>query len=148
MTKNTVHISPALQEFNRIFKEFNMIYRDAALKLGLSNSVFDIFYTICESGDCCTQKYICDATFLPKQIVHSAIQKLDAEGLVELKPGKGRSVNICLTPLGEEELHTLINPVFELENAVFESMSANDTEKMLELNNRYLSILREQFSKL
>ena len=74
MTKNTVHISPALQEFNRIFKEFNMIYRDAALKLGLSNSVFDIFYTICESGDCCTQKYICDATFLPKQTVHSAIQ--------------------------------------------------------------------------
>lgn len=111
MTKNTVHISPALQEFNRIFKEFNMIYRDAALKLGLSNSVFDIFYTICESGDCCTQKYICDATFLPKQTVHSAIQKLEAEGLVELKPGKGRSVNICLTPLGEEELHTLIDPV-------------------------------------
>ena len=45
MTKNTVHISPAQQEFNRIFKEFNMIYRDAALKLGLSNSVFDIFYS-------------------------------------------------------------------------------------------------------
>ena len=93
MTKNTVHISPALQEFNRIFKEFNMIYRDVALKLGLSNSVFDIFYIICESGDCCSQKYICDATFLPKQTVHSAIQKLEAEGLVELKPGKGRSVN-------------------------------------------------------
>ena len=41
----TPYMSSNLREYNRIYKEVNDIYRDAASKFGLSNSVFDILYT-------------------------------------------------------------------------------------------------------
>ena len=63
----TPYMSSNLREYNRIYKEVNDIYRDAASKFGLSNSVFDILYTICEVGEGCLQKDVCDATFIPKQ---------------------------------------------------------------------------------
>lgn len=59
----TPYMSSNLREYNRIYKEVNDIYRDAASKFGLSNSVFDILYTICEVGEGCLQKDVCDATF-------------------------------------------------------------------------------------
>ena len=72
----TPYMSSNLREYNRIYKEVNDIYRDAASKFGLSNSVFDILYTICEVGEGCLQKDVCDATFIPTQTVNSAIRKL------------------------------------------------------------------------
>ena len=59
-------LHPGMKEFNRIFKECNHIYHDIALKLGLSDSGFDILYTLCEIGDGCLQKDICDATMLSR----------------------------------------------------------------------------------
>lgn len=39
-------MSPALSMFNHIYKEFNEIYHEATLKMGLSDSAFDILYSI------------------------------------------------------------------------------------------------------
>lgn len=142
------HLSSSLQEFNKIIKAFNQLYRDAAQKLGLSNSAFDIFYTICELGGHCQQKDICEATFIPKQTVHSAILLLEKEGLIQLAPRKGRAVDISLTEAGEEKVHSLMTPVFHLENASFDAMTLEETETMLTLNQRYLEILKKEFSKL
>ena len=69
-------LHPGMKEFNRIFKKCNHIYHDIALKLGLSDSGFDILYTLCDIGDGCLQKDICDATMLSKQTIHSSVQKL------------------------------------------------------------------------
>lgn len=100
----TPYMSSNLREYNRIYKEVNDIYRDAASKFGLSNSVFDILYTICEVGEGCLQKDVCDATFIPKQTVNSAIRKLEQEGYLTLSNGKGHSKHILLTESG----HTLL----------------------------------------
>ena len=100
----TPYMSSNLREYNRIYKEVNDIYRDAASKFGLSNSVFDILYTICEVGEGCLQKDVCDATFIPKQTVNSAIRKLEQEGYLTLSNGKGHSKHIHLTESG----HTLL----------------------------------------
>ena len=35
-------MSPALSMFNHIYKEFNEIYHEATLKMGLSDSAFDM----------------------------------------------------------------------------------------------------------
>ena len=96
----TIHMHPGMREFNRIFKECSHIYHDIALKLGLSDSGFDILYTICEIGDGCLQKNICEATLLSKQTIHSSVRKLEKDGYLLLKPGKGRDVQIFLTKIG------------------------------------------------
>ena len=41
---NYPNMSPALIEFNHIYKDFNDIYHDLAIKLNMSDSIFDIFY--------------------------------------------------------------------------------------------------------
>ena len=94
-------LHPGMKEFNRIFKECNHIYHDIALKLGLSDSGFDILYTLCEIGDGCLQKDICDATMLSKQTIHSSVQKLAKDGYLSLQPGKGRDLHIHLTSAGK-----------------------------------------------
>ena len=51
-------MSPALSMFNHIYKEFNEIYHEATLKMGLSDSAFDILYSIVDLGDGCSQSDI------------------------------------------------------------------------------------------
>ena len=41
------YMSDKLVAFNHIYKEYNIIYHDAAMRLGLSNSEFDTLYSIC-----------------------------------------------------------------------------------------------------
>ena len=56
MTEKTNEL---LRNFNRIDKEFNDIYHEVALKMGISDSAFSIFYILNDLGDGCLQKDIC-----------------------------------------------------------------------------------------
>lgn len=84
------YMSDKLVAFNHIYKEYNIIYHDAAMRLGLSNSEFDTLYAICELGDGCKQSDICRTTFIPKQTVNSAIRSLQKKEYLTLASGKGR----------------------------------------------------------
>ena len=101
-TDSTVLISKYLKEYNHIYKEANEIYHEAARRLHLSDSAFEIFYTIFEMGDNCLQRDICKASCMPKQTVNSSIRKLQTDGYLTLSPGKGRSMHIHLTASGKK----------------------------------------------
>lgn len=142
------YISNALMEFNRIFKRSNEIYHDIALRLGLSNSAFDILYTICELGDGCLQRDICKATFIPKQTVNSSIRHLEAEGYLTLSSGKGRSMHINLTERGKHLLEHTMYPVIQMENEAFASLTEDECQQMLTLYRRYTLALSDAAQKL
>lgn len=142
------YISAPLQEFNRIYKKSNETYHNLALQLGLSNSAFDILYSICELGDGCLQKDICDATFIPKQTVNSSIRQLEAAGYMTLSSGKGRSMHISLTDAGRTLLKNTIYPVMQLESEAFRCMSEEECQQMLALYRRYTLALSEASKKL
>ena len=61
-----------LREFNRLEKELNDLYHDVALKMGISDSAFSIFYILYTLGDGCLQKDICYEIFANKQTVNSS----------------------------------------------------------------------------
>ena len=63
MQNSSITMNTALKEYNRIFREINLIYQETAQSLGLSHSAFDIYYAICQLGDGCRQKDIADHTF-------------------------------------------------------------------------------------
>ena len=77
--QKTLYMSRQLIEFNHIYKEFNDVYREAATKVGLSLSGFDILYAICEMGDGCLQRDISQMCCIPKQTVNSSIRKLEQD---------------------------------------------------------------------
>lgn len=144
----TSELHPGMKEFNRIFKECNHIYHDIALKLGLSDSGFDILYTLCEIGDGCLQKDICDATMLSKQTIHSSVQKLARDGYLSLQPGKGRDLHIHLTSAGKALMEEKITPAIQTENLAFTDMSKDEQEEFLRLNRKYADSLRRHAAQL
>ena len=141
-------LHPGMKEFNRIFKECNHIYHDIALKLGLSDSGFDILYSLCEIGDGCLQKDICDATMLSKQTIHSSVQKLAKDGYLSLQPGKGRDLHIHLTSAGKALMEEKITPAIQTENLAFTDMSKDEQEEFLRLNRKYIDSLRRHAAQL
>ena len=60
-------ISKPLLEFNKFYKELNDLYHETALNAGLSESSFDILYSVFELGDGCLQSDIQKISFLPKR---------------------------------------------------------------------------------
>lgn len=141
------YISNPLKEFNRIYKKTNEIYHDIALRLGLSDSAFDILYSISELGDGCLQKDICNATCIPKQTIHSSIRQMEKSGYLTLSSGKGRSMHITLTDLGKNLLERTIYPVMQMEGEAFHCMTDEECQQMLALFGKYIQALGDICSK-
>ena len=142
------YISNPLKEFNRIYKKTNEIYHDIALRLGLSDSAFDILYSISELGDGCLQKDICNATCMPKQTIHSSIRQMEKSGYLTLSSGKGRSMHITLTDLGKNLLERTIYPVMQMEGEAFHCMTDEECQQMLALFGKYIQALGDAAKNL
>lgn len=142
------YMSEKLVIFNRIYKEYNEIYHEAAIRLGLSNSEFDTLYAICELGDGCKQTDICRTTFIPKQTVNSAIRTLEKKEYLTLASGKGRSMHIYLTEQGLQLVRRTIFPMVQIENEAFPKLTEKEYKAILHFHAQYLAALREGIQKL
>ena len=70
-------ISKEMKRVNHLIGEIDAVYHEIAWKLGLSDSVFEILYTICNYGDSCMLKDIGRNCGLSKQTINSALRKLE-----------------------------------------------------------------------
>lgn len=141
------HISPNLREFNHINKEYNDIYREAVAHMGISESAFDILYSVCELGDGCLQRDICKVCYIPKQTVNSAIRKLEKEGYLVLTRGHGRQMHIIMTEMGKEKQRQWIYPLIQAENAAFSVLTEEENFRLLALHRKYVTALRRHMSE-
>ena len=74
--------SKQLRRFNRLVGETDAVYHELANRLGLSDSAFQILYTLQSEDGACPLRDICAFSGLTKQTVNSALRKLEAEGSV------------------------------------------------------------------
>lgn len=140
------YLSPNLREFNHINKEYNDIYHEAIVRMGLSESAFDILYSVCELGDGCLQRDICKVCYIPKQTVNSAVRKLEKEGYLVLHKGHGRQMHISMTEMGKEKLKQWIYPMIRSENEAFQALTEEETIQLLNLHRKYVTALRKNMS--
>lgn len=140
-------LSPEYLEFNRLYKEESDIYREISLKMGTPNSAISILYDLSLLGGGCTQKDICESSFLSKQTVNSAIKKLLADGHIYLEKGRGRSTHIYLTESGDKLVDEKIRPVMEMEARAFSALG-EDSILLNKLMGAYLANLRGEVQKL
>ena len=104
-TDSTVLISKYLKEYNHIYKEANEIYHEAARRLHLSDSAFEIFYTIFEMGDNCLQRDICKASCMPKQTENDTLASFspeECEQLLRLNAKYNQTLRSRLSNLEED----------------------------------------------
>lgn len=137
-----------LREFNKIYKEFDDLWHETALHIGLSDSAFDILYSVYCLGDGCLQRDICALSFGRKQTINSAIQKLVKEGMLLMKQGKGREMHIYLTEAGKDFVKQKVEPLVEVENNVWKEMPPEEREELIRLTKEYVDNYRTKIKKL
>lgn len=137
-----------LDQFNRLFRESNKLYHDLAVKLSLSDSAITILYMLCQLGDGCLQKDICEQSCNSKQTINSSVRRLEQAGYLTLTPGKGRDMHMFLTEAGKQLVSEKIAPVIERENAAFFALSDAEQKELLQLSEKYFSNLQEQLRQL
>lgn len=136
----------ALREFDQLNHQIETFYHTVAARLGFSDSAFIILRSLLELGDGCTQKDICDASFLNKQTVNSSVQKLIRDGVLRAQPGIGREMKLYLTENGEILMREKICPVINAESAVFDEMSIGERKELLRLTEKFLIQFKEKMN--
>lgn len=131
-----------LVRLNQINKAMNDGYHEASVRHGVNDSTFDILYSIYELGDGCLQRDICKVSYLAKQTVHSAIRKLEQDGMICMEPGKGRQMHIRLTEKGREKITQFIIPIVRCEEEALQVFDEKEVQQMLLWYERYVECLR------
>lgn len=137
-----------LKRVNYLLSEINAVYREASSALGISDSVMQILYTICNYGDSCLLGDILRMTGLPKQTVNSALRKLEGEGIVYLRSAEKKKKSVHLTEKGKSLASATVLRLMEMENAVFDSWTAEERQSYLRLNQKYLNQFKETIKEL
>ena len=137
----------ALKEYNSLWREIEMLWHEIAWKGGVSDSAFAILSTILELGEGCLQRDICDMNYISKQTIHSAIKKLEQEGLIVFGQENGRDKRVYLTAEGKIFARERILPYADAENQVFAEMSKEESTELLRLTELYLHRLQEKIER-
>ena len=130
-------------EYTHLAGEINSLYHEAAVKMGISDSVMNILYVICEKGDRCLQSEISRLTGISRQTINSAIRKLEKDGIVYLKQGQGRNTIVCLTETGKQFSAEKIIPILEMEKKIWNEWTAEEQKQYLELTQKYRDALKK-----
>lgn len=130
-------------EYTHLAGKINALYHDAAVKMGVSDSVMNILYVISEKGDQCLQSDISRLTGISRQTINSAIRKLEKDEIVVLRQGRGRNTIVCLTEKGKRFSSERIAPLFEIENKIWNEWTPEEQRQYLTLTKKYRDALKK-----
>lgn len=140
------YISAQMQRFNLLLSEIDTAYHEAAHKLGMSDSVMLVLYTLCSFGGECLIGDITSGA--SKQTINSSLRKLESDGIVYLETFDGRKKKVYLTEKGRHLVKDTVLRVLEIENAIFASWSDEEKSIYIDLTQRYLDDFKERVKEL
>lgn len=138
-----------LKQYNDIMKENDELYREVAKKLGLSECEFWILYYLRTEYGEPMQSGICSSFYLPKQSIHSALKKLEADGyIVQTAGGDRRSKRILLTEQGRSLCEETVDHVIRAEMEALGSLSAKEQEVFMNIFTQYTKQLKSAMREI
>ena len=111
--------NPQAREFVHISGEIDSLYHEAALKFGVSDSVLNTLYVLCEKGNQCLQSDVFRLTGMSRQTINTAIRKLEKAEMVYLEQGTGRNTIVYLTEKGKLFCNKNISSLLEIEDKIW-----------------------------
>ena len=85
---------------------------------------------------------------MSRQTINSSIQKLERDGMISMKQGKGRNTIVCLTEKGEQFASKAIYPLFEIENKIWNAWTEKEQEQYLCLTMKYRDALKKYLADI
>lgn len=140
--------SNQLKHYNNLVSEIELTYHEASKKLGVSDSVCKILYTLCNGGEEYPLSKICKESGLTKQTVNSALRQLESDDLIKLTAADGKSKIVCLTEKGKVYVKNNALKIISIENEIFSSWSEKELSDYLRLTEKFLTELKEKISSI
>lgn len=137
-----------LKRINCLANELDLLYHQAARKLGVSDSVLCILYMIHEKGDGCLLCDICNESGISKQTINSALRKLEKEDILYLEQDKGKNKRIRLTEKGRQYTAHTAARLYDAESRALSGWSEEDLSAYLRLMKKYNDCFRIQVEKI
>lgn len=137
-----------VQRVNCLSNDLNMLYHQAARKLGVPDSILCVLYMIYEKGDQCLLHEICTESGISKQTINSALRKLESGEILYLKQEKGKNKRVCLTEKGKLYVQQTAARLYEAEGNAFGEWTTEEMETYLRLMQKYIDSLQVQLEKM
>ena len=142
------HLDDIIAQINCLTEEVDSLYHQAAVRLGVSDSVLFVLYMLHTNGGQRLLYDIYKLSGISKQTINSAIRKLEKEELIYLEKYNGKSKLVCLTERGRVRAEQTAARLFEAERAAFSEWSEEELQTYLTLNKKYNETLKKQISRL
>lgn len=136
------------EQYTYLAGEINALYHEAAVKMGISDSVQNILYVLCDQGSRCSQSEIGRLTGISRQTINSAIRKLERDGIVYLEQGQGRNTIVCLTNQGKAFAAQRVVPLLEAEQKIWNEWTPEEQREYLRLTQKYRDGLKRHLQTM
>lgn len=137
-------IEEQVEEFCNRLHSLNRVYEDYARSVDVPYTTLEILCYITQT-EMCTQKILCERTFLPKQTVNNVITYFCKQGIVELHELESdrRNKTIHLTEKGKQYADLLIPQVHRAECEAMERLSEEQRQKLLDGMKAYCEVFHQ-----
>ena len=137
-----------IHRINYLTSEMEALYHQASLKLGITDSVSIVLYTIYDEGDMCLLSDVYKKSGISKQTVNSAIRSLEADNILYLEQHTGRAKKIILTDKGKDYVQKTVARLYEAEVWAFDTWPEEEINTYIRLMEKYADCIRQQIDKL
>jgi len=141
-------LSDAINRINYLTEDIDSIYHQAALKLGVSDSVLFVLYMAYTNNGKRLLQDIYKLSGKSKQTINSAIRRLENDGVIRLEKHGGKAKQVCLTDVGKAYADKTAARLFEAECSAFSDWSDEEIELYLKLIEKNNASLRKEINKL
>lgn len=125
--------------YNEQWHVLNTSYDEYAKSIGFTSSSLNVLCTIYNIENC-TQKMICEETYLPKQTVNNVITSFLKQKYIYMVefPEDRRIKTIHFTEKGKELADEILTTVSRAEEKSMEQFTEEEAELFLDLQKRYV----------
>ncbi|USF26569.1 hypothetical protein N510_001497 [Firmicutes bacterium ASF500] len=136
------------EEYSRLYKLEDDMYRRLAKHFGLSESAFWVLYVLEMTRRPITQAEISSYLSLSKQTINSALKQLEHEDLLRLDGGPGRRKYLQLTSKGRSLAERTVRPVLALEERAFLFMTEEERTSLLTLMRQHVAFMLQESDQI
>ena len=137
-----------LHQINYLTMKMESLYHLSSLKLGITDSVSIVLYSIYDAGGECLLSDIYKGSGISKQTVNSAVRSLEADGVLYLEQHNGRAKKLVLTDKGRDYVQKTVARLYQAEINVFDSWTEEEISTYIQLMEKYADCFRQQIEKL
>ncbi len=137
-----------IHRINYLTTEMQSLYHLSSLKLGITDSVSVVLYSIYDAGSECLLSDIYKESGISKQTINSAVRSLEADGILYLERHDGRAKKVILTDKGKKYVKKTAARLYQAEMDAFDTWTEDEISTYIRLMEKYADCFRHQIERL